>query len=86
MFIICNVKKSVNLIQLLPLFQLQVANDLIGYAFSIGALVLSAFGSVLTKKITQQFDKMVIALYLGISIGIVGWLQVRQNNNMTSLV
>jgi hypothetical protein len=37
---------------------------------------LSALGSVLTKKITQQFDKMVIALYLGISIGIVGWLQV----------
>jgi hypothetical protein len=43
----------------------------------VAALVLSAFGSVLTKKITQNFDKMVVALYLGMSIGLVGWLQVK---------
>jgi hypothetical protein len=46
----------------------------------VGALVLSAFGSVLTKKITQQFDKMVIAACLGIAIGTVGWMQVQMTS------
>lgn len=36
----------------------QAKDDLLGYAFSIGALFLSAFGSVLTKKITSNFDKV----------------------------
>jgi hypothetical protein len=40
-----------------------------GYSFSVGALICSAFGSVLTKKITKTFEKNVISLYLGISIG-----------------
>ena len=51
-------------------------SELIGYIFSIAALVLSAVGSVLTKKLTAYFEKNVIALYLGMAIGVVGWLQV----------
>jgi hypothetical protein len=35
-----------------------VEDDLAGYAFSVGALILSAFGSVLTKKVTENFDKV----------------------------
>ena len=51
-------------------------SELIGYIFSIAALVLSAVGSVLTKKLTAYLEKNVIALYLGMAIGVVGWLQV----------
>jgi hypothetical protein len=40
-----------------------------GYSFSLGGLICSALGAVLTKKITKHFEKNVISLYLGISIG-----------------
>jgi drug/metabolite transporter (DMT)-like permease len=47
-----------------------------GYIFSVGALVLSALSAVLTKKITKHFEKILISLYLGISIGSVGIMQL----------
>ena len=47
-----------------------------GYVFSVAALVLSGVGSVLTKKLTDYFERNVIGLCLGIFITVVGWLQV----------
>ena len=76
---------NVNMKNKTEIFQIQIANDLTGYSMGVGALVLSAFGSVLTKKITQQFDKTVIAACLGIAIGTVGWMQVRNYYAVTSL-
>jgi len=37
---------------------IQTKNDLMGYGFSIAALIFSASGSVLTKKISTNFDKV----------------------------
>lgn len=43
----------------------------IGYCFAAGALFFSAFGSVLTKKISNNFDKKVISSVIGFSILII---------------
>ncbi len=50
-------------------FLFQFVNNIMGYSFSLGGLICSALGTVLTKKITKHFEKNVISLYLGISIG-----------------
>ena len=50
-------------------------DNLLGCTFSVLALIFSATSAVLMKKSTQHFDKMVITLFIGIAIGIVGLLQ-----------
>ena len=48
--------------------------DAIGIAYAIGALVLSALGSVLTKVASRKFSKEIISYYIGISVLILGIL------------
>ena len=43
----------------------------IGYGFAGGALLFSALGTVLTKKISGNFDKKVISSAIGFSILII---------------
>ena len=45
----------------------------IGYCFAAGALLFSALGSVLTKKISNNFDKKVISSVIGFSILIIAF-------------
>ena len=45
----------------------------IGYGFAGGALLFSALGSVLTKKISTNFDKKVISSAIGLSILIIAF-------------
>ena len=45
----------------------------IGYCFAAGALLFSALGSVLTKKISHNFDKKVISSAIGFSILIIAF-------------
>ena len=45
----------------------------IGYCFAAGALFFSAFGSVLTKKISKNFDKKIISSVIGFSILIIAF-------------
>ena len=47
-----------------------------GTAYAIGALVLSALGSVLTKVASKRFSKEIISFYIGISVLILGNLMV----------
>ena len=50
--------------------------DAVGTAYAIGALVLSALGSVLTKVASKRFSKEIISFYIGISVLILGNLMV----------
>uniref|UniRef100_A0A0K2V7Z2 EamA domain-containing protein n=1 Tax=Lepeophtheirus salmonis TaxID=72036 RepID=A0A0K2V7Z2_LEPSM len=50
--------------------------DIGGYFMAIGALVLSALGSVFTKKISSNLSKQMIAFILGIAITIVGFFSI----------
>ena len=45
----------------------------IGYCFAAGALLFSALGSVLTKKISNNFDKKVISSAIGFSILVIAF-------------
>lgn len=58
----------------------------LGVAFSLGALVFSAFGSVFTKMITKNFSKLHIASYIGISILVVALLSLFTDSLVMNLV
>ncbi|TRY73428.1 hypothetical protein TCAL_07780 [Tigriopus californicus] len=58
----------------------------LGVAFSLGALVFSACGSVFTKMITKNFSKLHIAAYIGLSILVVALLSLLTDSLVMNLV
>eukprot|EP00096_Caligus_rogercresseyi_P006199 TRINITY_DN22485_c0_g1_i1.p1 TRINITY_DN22485_c0_g1~~TRINITY_DN22485_c0_g1_i1.p1 ORF type:complete len:407 (-),score=37.91 TRINITY_DN22485_c0_g1_i1:1-1221(-) len=50
--------------------------DIGGYIMAIGALILSALGSVFTKKISSNLSKQIIAFFFGAAILTVGLLSI----------
>eukprot|EP00095_Tigriopus_kingsejongensis_P002702 maker-scaffold665_size116259-snap-gene-0.15 protein:Tk02702 transcript:maker-scaffold665_size116259-snap-gene-0.15-mRNA-1 annotation:"transmembrane protein " len=58
----------------------------LGVAFSMGALIFSAFGSVFTKMISKNFDKLHISSYIGVSILVVALFSLLTDSVIMNLV